>query len=94
MEPEWMKMISSSSVCNFFYIWFIVYAIFFVLALVLTLVALFSAKKLGSVGVFIGLQSGLTLLIAGGLMLSHYLVCSRALLSGGASKTEALQTGY
>lgn len=93
MEPEWMKKISNSTVCNFFYAWFIVYAIFFVLALVLTIGAVFSAKKLGSVGLFLGLQSALTMLIAGGLMLSHYLVCDRALL-GGAAAPKAEQPGY
>ena len=90
-----MKMFSNSTVCNFFYAWFIVYAVFFVLALVLTVVTVFSAKKLGSVGVYIGLQSALTMLIAGSFMMFYYIICNRALLGGAAeSKKEALQPSY
>ena len=47
MEPEWMKKFSNMTVCNFFYVWFIVYAVFALLALVL------------AVGTFMTLVDGL-----------------------------------
>ena len=79
-EPEWMQQISSMTVCNFFYAWFIVYAVFFVLALLLVVGTFFTAKKLGAAGIAMGLQSVLTMLIAGSFMMFYYIICNRALL--------------
>jgi uncharacterized membrane-anchored protein YitT (DUF2179 family) len=81
MEPAWMQKISNESVCNFFYAWFVVYAVFFAIALVLVVVTFFMAKKLGAAGIAMGLQSVLTMLIAGSFMMFHYMVCDRALLA-------------
>lgn len=81
MEPAWMKSISNESVCGFFYGWFIVYAVFFGLALLLVFGTFFTAKKLGAAGIAMGLQSVLTMLIAGSFMMFHYMVCDRALLA-------------
>jgi len=76
-----MQKISNESVCTFFYAWFVVYAVFFALALVLVIGTFFTAKKLGAAGIAMGLQSVLTMLIAGSFMMFHYMVCDRALLS-------------
>jgi hypothetical protein len=88
MEPSWMQKISNESVCNFFYAWFVVYAVFFALALVLAVGTLFMAKKLGVAGIAIALQSVLMMLIAGSFMMFHYMVCDRALLGSKAPKQE------
>jgi hypothetical protein len=81
MEPAWMQSISNESVCGFFYGWFVVYAIFFALALLLVVGTFFTAKKLGAAGIAMGLQSVLTMAIAGSFMMFHYMVCDRALLA-------------
>ena len=88
MEPNWMKSISNESVCGFFYGWFIVYAVFFSLALLLVIGTFLTAKKLGAAGIAMGLQSVLTMLIAGSFMMFHYMVCDRALLGGKAPAKE------
>lgn len=83
-----MQKISNESVCGFFYAWFIVYAVFFALALVLVIGTFLTAKKLGAAGIAMGLQSVLTMLIAGSFMMFHYMVCDRALLSAKAPAKE------
>ena len=88
MEPNWMKSISNESVCGFFYGWFIVYAVFFSLALLLVIGTFLTAKKLGAAGIAMGLQSVLTMLIAGSFMMFHYMVCDRALLGANAPTKE------
>jgi len=79
MEPAWMQQISNATVCNFFYFFFVLYAVFAALALLLVVGTFFSAKKLGSAGIAMGLQSVLTFLIATSFMAFHYMVCDRAL---------------
>jgi hypothetical protein len=85
MEPEWMKNISSETVCNFFYVFFIVYAVLFVLSLVAMIGTFVSIKKLGAAGVFMALQGIIITAIPGVMMMFYYIICDRALL---ASKTE------
>lgn len=86
MEPEWTKAISSQTVCNVFYAFFIINAIIFVLS-VLTTIGIFSyGKNMGTFGVVVGIQSILGALIAASITLSYYLVCDRALLAGKSEK--------
>ena len=85
-EPEWMQKISNTTVCNFFYFWFVVYAVFAVLALVLSISAFVTAKKLGAAGIVMGLQSVLTFGIATAFMCFYYIICDRALLPLAAEK--------
>ena len=81
MEPEWTKQISSSSICNFFYFFFIVYALIFTLSVV-TVLGTALSMKVTSPMMFPLLANGiLTSLIGGTMMLFYYLVCDRALLS-------------
>ncbi len=82
-EPEWMQSISSSTVCNFFYGFFVVYAALLVLSIV-ALVGVTSLLKLpksliiaNSVPAIIGLAIITT------QMLFFYLICNRALKPEG-----------
>lgn len=93
MEPEWTKSIPSESVCNFFYAFFILYAVILVLS-VLTVFGIFNfGKNMGNFGLIVGIQGIITSLLAGTMMLFHYLVCDRALLVG-KSKETASQKQY
>ncbi len=80
MEPDWMKKISSESVCNFFYVFFIVYAILFAISLVTMVGTLFSMKKFGAAGLFMALQAVIITAIPGVMMMFYYIICDRALL--------------
>ena len=80
-EPTWMQKFSNENICNFFYFWFVVYAIIFALAVLLSIGTLFSLKKLGPYGIILSLQSVIGALIAGAFMMFHYMVCNRALLT-------------
>ncbi len=93
MEPEWTKAIPSESVCNFFYGFFVLYAVILVLS-VLTVFGIFNfGKNMGNFGLVVGLQGIITSLLAGTMMLFYYLVCDRALLAG-KSKEVAKQHQY
>jgi multisubunit Na+/H+ antiporter MnhG subunit len=81
MEPEWMKKFSNNTVCNFFYFWFVVYAVFAVLAFLLTVGTFFSLKKLDFFGFMVVLQPVITLLLATAFMMFYYIICDRTLLS-------------
>lgn len=87
-EPKWMQKISNSTVCNFFYFFFVLYAVFAVLAFVLMIGTFLVAKKLGTAGIIMSVQSVLTLLIATSFMGFHYMVCDRALLPLATAKPE------
>ena len=82
MEPEWTKKINNTTVCNFYYIVFVIA----VMAGVLAVIALFVIPFIKGVppGLkviqMIGLLSQGALAIAASL--AAYLVCDRALISG------------
>jgi hypothetical protein len=80
MEANWMKAIPSSTICNFFYVFFVLYAVILALA-VLGFVGIAVSPKLSkalSVPNSLGLTVGA--LLAGTQMLFFYLICSRSLL--------------
>ena len=81
MEPAWMKKFSNATVCNFFYFWFVVYAVFALMALFLTIGTFFSLKKIDFFGVMIVLQPVITLLLATAFMMFYYIICDRSLLA-------------
>ena len=89
-----MQKISNATVCNFFYAWFVIYAFFAVLALVLVIATFFTAKKLGAAGLVMGLQSVLTFGIATAFMCFYYIICDRALLPLAAEKPNEPFMGY
>jgi len=79
-QPEWMQKIPSSTVCNFFYGWFVVYAVLFSLSVVVLIGTFVFSKKLGPAGIGLGVQSIITSLLAASFMMFHYIICDRALL--------------
>ncbi len=79
-----MKQISSESVCNFFYVFFVVYAVLFGLSLVTTIGTLFNMKKMGTAGLFMAIQAVLITAIPGIMMMFYYIICNRALLANQA----------
>jgi hypothetical protein len=81
MEPAWMKKFSNNTVCNFFYFWFVVYAVFALMALFLTVGTFFSLKKLDFFGVMVVLQPLITLLLATAFMMFYYIICDRSLIA-------------
>jgi hypothetical protein len=88
MEPQWTKnAIPSNAICNFFYAFFVVYAILFVLATVSTLVSLFYIKKLGFSGMSLAFQGLLFGALAATQSLFFYLMCDRSLLANTIKQT-------
>jgi len=88
MEPQWTKnAIPSNAICNFFYAFFVVYAILFVLASVSTLVSLFYIKKLGFSGMSLAFQGLLFGALAATQSLFFYLMCDRSLLANTIKQT-------
>jgi hypothetical protein len=84
MEPEWTRQIPSSTICNFFYAFFVIYAVLFVLSILATVGVFGLTKKLGSAGIALGIQGLIMTAIGGTMMLFYYLICDRALLARAA----------
>jgi len=76
-----MKKFSNTTVCNFFYVWFVVYAVFSLLALVLAVGTFMSVKKLDFASVMFILQPVLMLLLGTTFMMFYYIICDRALMA-------------
>ena len=85
MEPEWTKQIPSSTICNFFYAFFVVYLILFILSVAVTIGIFGYSKKLGAAGIAMGVQGIVMTLFGGTITLFYYLICDRALLAKGAA---------
>ena len=75
-----MKNIPSPLICNFFYVFYVIYAIMFVLSLLFTIGVFTYSKKLGGAGIAIGIQSLIMTGLGGTAVLFYYLICDRALL--------------
>ena len=88
MEAEWMKSIKNSTICTFFYWFYVVYAVIFALAVISLVVILFNFKKLGAAGLALGFQAVLMTAVGAALTLSYYLMCDRALLSGAVKEVQ------
>jgi len=82
MEPDWTKQIPSSTICETYYIFFIVYAVIMVISFINIAYTMMYVKgvnpalKIALLGIN-GLFSGLAIT----LMLFQYLICDRALLA-------------
>jgi len=76
-----MKKFSNTTVCNFFYVWFVVYAVFSLLALVLAVGTFMSVKKLDFASVMFILQPVLMLLLGTTFMMFYYIICDRTLMA-------------
>ena len=95
MEPSFLTAISSTTICNFFYVFSIVYALIFVGA-VIGLIGIFSTGSMMKTitGKTLSIQLVITALIGGVNMLFTYLVCDRALLAKSAGKEGFFGRGY
>lgn len=74
-----MKNIPSETVCNFFYIFFVIYAFLFAIS-ILAIVGTVLSMKFTPVSVALITHGTVTSLIGGTMMLFFYLICDRALL--------------
>lgn len=78
MEPEWTKAIQSETICNFFYLFFVAYA---VIAIISIVALIYSASVIPKSMVLPLIVQGLIpMAIAITATLFNYLICSRALL--------------
>ena len=84
-----MKNISSTSICNFFYFFFVVYAVIFVLSLLTVVGTAMSVKVTAPMMFPLLANSILVTLVGGTMMLFHYLICDRALLAKPAASAAA-----
>ncbi len=80
MEPEWTKAISNETICNFFYVFFIIYAVISGLIVLYILGLALNFKKLAAVGMPLILQSVIVLALGTTQLLFHYLICSRSIV--------------
>ncbi len=80
MEPEWTKAISSETICNFFYVFFVIYAVLAGLLIIYIVGLVINFKKLAAVGLPVFFQAIFIFGLAVVQLLFHYLICSRALL--------------
>ena len=78
-EPDWTKNISSKTVCDFFYVFFIIYAILAGIAVISMLVTVFALKLPKGLMIASIFTNLLILAVSGTTALFHYLVCTRAL---------------
>ena len=79
MEHQWMKSISSETICNFFYFFFVFYAAIAVVALFGGIMTISSMPK--SLMLVSGFQNLVVFALAATAALFHYLICDRALLA-------------
>lgn len=86
MEPQWTKSISSAVVCDFFYFFFVLYAIILALAVVGFVLALVNVKLPKSLLLVNGVTMALGLTITTVQVLFFYLICDRALKPGMAEQ--------
>ena len=81
-----MKAIPSTTICNFFYVFFVLYAVIFSLALLSILGVVISPKLYKAISVPTSASLVASTVIAGTQMLFFYLICSRSLLEVQQSK--------
>jgi len=93
MAPGWMDQIPNYAICNFFYAFYVVYAVIFALS-VLHIVYIFAVVKKFDLSHGIMLGSGFfTMALALVLTLFHYLVCDRALIHKTVKDVEGFFDG-
>ena len=86
-----MKQISSKTVCDLYYIIFVIYAILGVIAVLNVVMVLFSKLPL-MLKLAVGAQGLIMAAVLVVLSMFQYIVCDRALLSGGKEGTEGFYT--
>lgn len=79
MEPDWTKQISNRTVCNFFYAFFVAYAIIAALAVIGFIASFTMLSMPKGMMIYSGFYGLLMIAIATTMALFHYLICDRAL---------------
>jgi hypothetical protein len=80
MEPAWTRKISNPMICNFFFGFYVFYAILFVLSLMFTIGLFRYSKSMGKMGPFAAFNALISTALAGTIMMFFYLICDRALI--------------
>lgn len=83
IEAEWMASIPNSLICNFYYAFFVVYAIIMGLSILSFIGVLFLARGNKLLQITSAVQMLIAVALAGTAALFNYLICSRALLKSG-----------
>jgi len=81
MEPPVFNAISNMAVCNFFYIFFVVYAVLLAITVMSGLGTLLFAKLPTGQQIGVGVAYGIGIAIITVEMLFMYLMCDRALIA-------------
>ena len=88
MAPEWTNKIPNYAICNFFYAFYVLYAVIFAFA-VLQIVYIFAVVKKFDLSHGVMLGSGIfTMAFALVLTLFHYLMCDRILMDKAIEDVE------
>jgi hypothetical protein len=88
MAPGWMDQIPNYAICNFFYAFYVIYAVIFALSVLHIVYIFVVVKKFDlSHGIMLG-SSFFTMALALVLTLFHYLVCDRALIHKAVKDVE------
>lgn len=85
-EAAWMTAIPNTFVCNFYYTFFIIYAIILALTILSFVGVLLLAKGNKMLQITSGIQMLIAVALAGTAVLFNYLICSRALLKSGGGE--------
>jgi len=93
MEPQWMKKVPSSLICDTYFAFFIIYAIIFGLALVSTAYTYFYLKGMSpGMKIIMLVLNGLVSAVAVTLVMFMYLMCDRALIAPQMAAVAALES--
>lgn len=77
--PEWTQSISNQTLCNFFYGFFVIYAILTAITVIGFLIILTTVKMPLGQAVAQGFYGVIMISLGTTMMLFHYLICDRAL---------------
>lgn len=75
-----MQKIQNSTICNFFYVFYVVYAFIFALSVLSLIGTIYYSKKMGAAGIAASIQALLLACIGATSTLFYYLICDRALI--------------
>jgi hypothetical protein len=93
-DKQWTDTIANSTLCNYFYVFFIVFTVWAALSLVGGIV-LFSASKLSFAALLVGMFSIiLSFGISATAALFLYLICERALKPSMRRHHESTESAY
>jgi len=92
MEPTVFKSISNYTVCNFFYIFFIVYAVLLGIVVLSGLGTLLFVKMPTGQQIAAGIGYGIAMAVVITQLLFMYLLCDRALIAPQMAQTPPVET--